>query len=106
MPDYNKVILVGRLTKDPVVPNSDKELAFLSLAINRKYKSGEEWVEETTFIDDIVVFGKQAKVVSEHLSKGRAILVEGRLQTRKEKDTGHSKLSIVMDSFNFLDSSK
>jgi len=106
MANYNKVILMGNLTRDPELrytPNGTA-VATLSLAINRRYKTNEEWREETDFFD-IVVFGKQAENCGEYLKKGRPVLVDGRLSQRRwETDDGQkrSKVEVVAFSVQFL----
>lgn len=106
MANYNKVILMGNLTRDPELrytPNGTA-VATLSLAVNRRYKANDETREETDFFD-IVVFGKQAENCSEYLKKGRPVLVDGRLQQRRwETDEGQkrSKVEVVAFSVQFL----
>ncbi|MBN2720537.1 MAG: single-stranded DNA-binding protein [Proteobacteria bacterium] len=106
MANYNKVILMGNLTRDPELrytPNGTA-VATLGLAINRRYKANDEWKEETDFFD-IVVFGKQAENCGEYLKKGRPVLVDGRLSQRRwETDDGQkrSKVEVVAFSVQFL----
>ncbi len=106
MANYNKVILMGNLTRDPELrytPNGTA-VATLSLAVNRRYKVNEESREETDFFD-IVVFGKQAENCSEYLKKGRPILVDGRLSQRRwETDEGQkrNKVEVVAFTVQFL----
>ncbi len=110
MASFNKVILAGNLTRDPELRYTPKgtAIARLGLAVNRTWTSetGEK-KEETTFVD-VDAFGKQAEVIAQYFRKGRAILVEGRLRydTWDDKQTGQkrSKLSVVLESFSFLDS--
>lgn len=110
MANFNKVILAGNLTRDPELRYTPKGMAIarLGLAINRSWKTetGEQ-KEEVTFVD-IDSFGRQAEVVSQYLKKGRPVLIEGRLKydTWDDKQTNQkrSKLSVVMESFSFLDS--
>lgn len=109
MANFNKVILVGNLTRDPELRYTPKgtAVARLGLAVNRVWKneSGERQ-EETTFVD-IDSFGKQAENVGQFLKKGRPIMVEGRLRldSWEDKQTGQkrSKLLVVMENFQFLD---
>ncbi len=102
----NKVFLAGNLTRDPELRYmpSGMPVANFRLAVNRRYrnKSGEE-VEETCFID-VVVYGKMAEVCNEYLSKGRNVLVEGRLRLETwETDAGkRSKHVVVADTVKFL----
>ena len=103
---YNKIILIGNLTKDPELRYTPQGTAVcsFSLAVNSRIKSKDESREETLFMD-IVVWGKQGEVVSQYLSKGRQALVEGRLRERKwEGQDGQQKrrMEIVADSVRFL----
>src|SRR5438445_3668218 len=84
MAGFNKVILMGNLTRDPEIryaPNGTP-VANFGLAVNRRYRQGEEMREDVCFID-IVIFGKQAETCGQYLSKGQGALIEGRLQMRK-----------------------
>jgi single-strand DNA-binding protein len=107
MTSFNKVILMGNLTRDPEVrytPNGSA-VANFAIAVNRKYKQGEETKEEVSYID-IVVFGKQAENCGQYLNKGDAALIEGRLQQRRwdDKDTGakRSKVEVAAQSVTFM----
>lgn len=110
MANFNKVILAGNLTRDPELRYTPKgtAIARLGVAINRTWtsESGEK-KEETTFVD-VDAFGKQAEVIAQYFRKGRPILIEGRLRydTWDDKQSGQkrSKLSVVLESFSFLDS--
>lgn len=102
---YNRIILIGNLTKDPELrytPNGAAVSTF-RIAVNTRYKAGEENKEETLFIDT-VVFGKQAENCSEYLSKGSQVLVEGRLQERRWETDGQqrSKFEVVAQNVRFL----
>jgi len=108
--NFNKVILAGNLTRDPELRYTPKGLAIakIGLAINRKWRSeAGESKEETTFVD-VDAFGKTAETIGQYLKKGRPILIEGRLryETWDDKTTGakRSKLGVIMDSFQFIDS--
>lgn len=106
MASFNKVILMGNLTKDPEIryTPSGTPVATFGLAVNRRYKQGEELKEEVCYID-IVVFGKQAEHCGQYLSKGHGVIVDGRLQQRRwETDDGQkrSKHEIVAQTINFL----
>lgn len=108
MASYNKVILVGNLTRDPELRYTPKGMAItkLGLAVNRRWTSetGEQR-EEATFID-IDAFGKQAETISQYMRKGSPMLVEGRLRLDQwdDKQTGQkrSKLGVVLEGFQFL----
>jgi single-strand DNA-binding protein len=107
MNSFNKVILLGNLTRDPEVryTPSGTAVASFAIAVNRRYKQGEETKDEVSYID-IVVFGKTAENCGQYLNKGDAILVEGRLQQRRwdDKDSGQkrSKVEVVAQLVNFM----
>jgi len=102
---FNKVIFIGNLTKDPELRYTPQGTAVTSfrIAVNSRYKQSDELKSETLFID-IVVFGKQAESCSQYLSKGRSVLVEGRLQERRWESEGQqrSKVEVVASSVRFL----
>ena len=110
---YNRVILVGNLTRDPEVKYiaSGTAVCELGLAVNRTWfdKNTNEKKEETTFVD-VTLWGRQAEVAGEYLSKGRSILIEGRLQTDSwdDKETGkkRSKLKVIGEEMRMLGSPK
>jgi single-strand DNA-binding protein len=107
MTSFNKVILLGNLTRDPEVRYTPNGVAVASfaLAVNRKYKQGNDTKEEVSYID-IVVFGKQAENCGQYIGKGDSVLVEGRLQQRRwdDKETGHkrSKVEVAAQSVTFM----
>ena len=112
MANFNKVILAGNLTRDPELRYTPKgtAIAKIGLAINRKWKSESgEMKEEITFVD-VNAFGKTAETIGQYLKKGRPILIEGRLryETWEDKNTKQkrSKLGVVMESFQFIDSNR
>ncbi len=103
---FNKVILIGNLTRDPELRYTPQgtSVCNFGMAVNRKYKQGDEMKEEVTFIN-IVVFGKQADTCGQYLNKGSSALVEGRLQERRwETEDGQkrSKHEVVAQSVRFL----
>jgi single-strand DNA-binding protein len=102
---YNKIILIGNLTKDPELRYTPQgtPVATLRLAVNHRYKQADEMKQDTMFIDN-VVFGKQAETCSKYLNKGSSVLVEGRLQERKWESNGQqkSKFEVVAQSVRFL----
>ena len=106
MTGFNKVILIGNLTKNPELrytPNGTP-VANFGLAVNRKYRQAEELKEEVCFVD-IVVFGKQAEHCGQYLSKGNGVIVDGRLQQRRwEAEDGQkrSKHEVVAQTVTFL----
>jgi len=110
MANFNKVILAGNLTRDPELRYTPKgtAVARITLAVNRKWKSETgELKEEVTFVD-VDAFGKTAETIGQYLKKGRPILIEGRLryETWEDKQTKQkkSKLGVVLENFQFLDS--
>lgn len=109
MASYNKVILVGNLTRDPELRFTPKgtAIARIGLAVNRSWRDANgELKEEVTFVD-VDAFGKQAETLGQYMKKGRPLLVEGRLKldTWEDKQTNQkrSRLGVVLESFQFLD---
>jgi single-strand DNA-binding protein len=104
---FNRVILAGNLVRDPETRFLPSGLAVTSfgLAVNHRYKSNNEVKEEVSFFD-VVVFGKMGENCAEYLSKGRPVLVEGRLRQRRWEADGvkRSKIEIVADNVQFLGS--
>ena len=106
MANLNKVFLMGNLTRDPelrYVP-SGAPVATFGIAVNRRYVTQQgEKKDEVCFVR-IVVFGKQAESCSQHLSKGRLVFIEGRLQYRSWEQDGQkrSMLDVIADRVQFL----
>jgi single-strand DNA-binding protein len=107
MANFNKVILLGNLTRDPELRYSQggQAIAKFGLAINRTYTVNGEKKEQTCFVD-ITAFGRQAEIINEYCKKGRPLFVEGRLDfSTWEKDgQKQSKLSVVAENFQLLGS--
>ncbi len=108
MASFNKVILLGNLTRDPEVRYTPKGSAVcdLGIAVNRVYTTeGGEKREEVTFVD-VVLWARLAEIAGEYLKKGRPIFIEGRLQmdTWDDKQTGQkrTKLRVVGESMQLL----
>lgn len=109
MASFNKVILVGNLTRDPEVKYTPggTAVAEVGLAVNRTWydKQQNQKREETTFVD-VTLWGRQAEVAGEYLAKGRSVLIEGRLQldTWDDRETGkkRSKLRVVGENMTML----
>ncbi|MBN1912171.1 MAG: single-stranded DNA-binding protein [Pirellulales bacterium] len=107
MASFNRVILVGNVTRDPelrYIP-SGTAVIDLGMAVNdrRKNASGE-WVEETTFVD-VTLWGRTAEVAGEYLSKGAPVLIEGRLkldQWENKEGQKQSKLRVVGEKMQLL----
>lgn len=110
MASFNKVILVGNLTRDPELRYTPKGMAIakIGLAVNRNWtsESGEK-KEEVTFVD-VDIFGRTAENVAQYMKKGRPILIEGRLKLDQwdDKQTGQkrSRLGVVAETVQFLGS--
>ena len=108
MASFNKVMLIGNLTRDPEIKYTPKgtAIADIGLAVNRTYTTeGGEKREEVTFID-VTLWGRVAEIVGEYCKKGRPLFVEGRLQldTWDDKATGQkrSKLKVVGENIQLL----
>ncbi len=105
---FNKVILVGNLTRDPELRYTPKgtAIARLGLAVNRRYKDASgQTQEETTFID-ADAWSQQAETIAQYMRKGGSMLVEGRLKqdSWEDKQTGQKRtvLRVVVENFQFL----
>jgi single-strand DNA-binding protein len=111
MASFNKVILMGNLTRDPQVRYTPNQTAVadLGLAINRTWfdKVSNQKRDDVTFVD-VTVWGRQAEVAGEYLSKGRPVLIEGRLKLDQwdDKNTGQkrSRLTVVCENLTMLGS--
>ncbi|GAB4153440.1 MAG: single-stranded DNA-binding protein [Planctomycetaceae bacterium] len=109
MASYNRVILMGNLTRDPQVRYTPNQTAVtdLGLAINRTWydKAAQQKREEVTFVD-VTLWGRQAEVAGEYLSKGRSVLIEGRLQLDQwdDRESGQkrSKLKVVCENMTMV----
>ena len=109
MSSFNKVILLGNLTRDPQVRYTPggTAVAELGLAVNRTWfdQKTNSRREETTFVD-VTLWGRQAEVAGEYLAKGRQVLIEGRLQldTWEDKESGQkrSKLKVVSENMKMV----
>ncbi len=107
---FNKVILMGNLTRDVEIRHTPSNTAVgnFGIAVNRRYRtqSGENR-EEVTFVD-CEAWGRTAEVMSQYLSKGRGVMIEGRLKLDQWEDKNgggkRSKLSVVVENFQFVDS--
>ena len=108
MASFNRVILVGNVTRDIELRYTPSGAAVtdLGLAVNDRRKNQEgEWVDETTFVD-VTLWSRQAEVASEYLSKGSPILIEGRLSLVSWEQDGQkrSKLRVVGERMQMLGS--
>jgi single-strand DNA-binding protein len=107
MASFNRVILVGNLTRDPelrYIP-SGTAVSEVGLAVNDRVKRGDQWVDETTFVD-VTMWGRTAEVANEYLSKGSPVLIEGRLKLDSWEKDGQkrSKLRVVCERMQMLGS--
>ncbi len=102
----NKVLLIGNLGRDPEMRSlpSGQPVANFSLATTRKWKDRDGNRQEQTEWHNIVVFGKQAEIAGQYLTKGKQVYIEGRLQTRNwEKDgVKHYRTEVICDNFQML----
>lgn len=110
MSSFNKVMLMGRLTRDPEMryTPSGTAIANISLAVNRNWRNeAGELQEEVTFVI-VDAFGKQAETIGQYFKKGNPIFLEGRLRQDQweDKQTGQkrSQLKVVLENFRFLPS--
>ena len=110
MANYNRVILAGNLTRDPELTYtpSNTPICKFGLAINRNWtdRQTNEKREETCFVD-CTAFGRQGEVINQYMSKGRPLLIEGRLnfsQWTGQDGQKRSKLDVVVENFQFLGS--
>jgi single-strand DNA-binding protein len=110
MASYNRVILIGNLTRDPELRYTPKgtAIARIGMAMNRSWKSDSgEARDETTFVD-VDAFGRQAEVIAQYMRKGRPLMIEGRLRLDSwdDKNSGQKRnqLRVVLEQFTFLDS--
>jgi single-strand DNA-binding protein len=111
MASFNKVILMGNLTRDPELRYTPNNMAIckFGLAVNRRYKDGQsgEWKEEPTFVD-VTVFGARGEAFQRFHTKGKPAFIEGslRLDTWEDKNGGgkRSKLYVVADNWEFVGS--
>jgi len=109
--DFNRIIIVGRLTKDPVLsytPNSQPVCEF-GIATNRKWVGQDGTKQEEVLYADCVCYGKRAPAIREYCSKGDPLLVEGRLKLdtwQAQDGTNRSKHRVIVENFQFMGSPK
>ena len=101
--DINKVVLVGRLTRDAEQSYTQSGYALLkfSIAVNRRRKQGDQWVEEANFFD-VTVWGRQGEAIAGYMTKGKQVAVEGQLRQDRweDKNDGSKRSKIVIDANN------
>ena len=107
---FNKVILMGNLTRDPETRTtpSGQTVTNFSLAVNRTWKGVDGQQQEAVSYINCVAWGKPGEIIAQYLQKGRALLVSGRLDQRswddKESGQKRSTVEVVVEDFNFVDS--
>lgn len=107
---FNKVILMGNLTKDPETRTtpSGQTVTNFGLAVNRTWRGQDGQQQEAVSFINCVAWGKPGEIIAQYLSKGRALLVSGRLDQRswddKESGQKRSMVEVVVEDFNFVDS--
>ena len=108
MANYNRVILAGNLTRDPQLSYtpSNTPICKFGMAINRRWRDQQGNMQEETCFVDCTAFGRTAETINQYMSKGRPILVEGRLQFSQwtsQEGQKRSKLEVVAERFTFVD---
>jgi single-strand DNA-binding protein len=104
---YNRVTVMGNVTRDIEIRTlaGGGIVADLALGINDRVKRGDEWVDEVTFVD-VTLWNKTAELAAKHTSKGKVVLIEGRLKQEKwqDKQSGQqrSKLKVIADSITIV----
>ncbi len=107
MASFNKVILMGNLTRDPqlrYLPNNTPVCEF-GLAVNRRWRDRDGNQREEVCYVDLSAFGRQAETINQYMSKGRPILIEGRLKFDSwtgQDGQRRSRLSVVVENFQFV----
>ncbi|MDX1564499.1 MAG: single-stranded DNA-binding protein [Phycisphaeraceae bacterium] len=109
MANFNRVVLMGNLTRDPKLSYlpSNTPVVEIGLAVNRKFKRQDGQQKEETLFIDCNAFGRTAEVINQYLKKGRPILIEGRLKLDRWNDkegNPRSKHNVVIENFQFVDS--
>ena len=101
MADINRVILVGRLTRDAELRYTGGGMAVckFSIAINRRKKSGDRWEDEAHFFD-VVLFGKQGEAINQYLVKGKQVGIDGELRQNRWEQDGQSRSKVEIAAFN------
>ena len=105
MADINHVVLIGRLTRDAELKytTSGQAVCKFAVAVNRRRKDGDQWVDEANFFD-IVLWGRQGEALNQYLLKGKSVAVEGELRQDRWQQDGQnrSKIEIVANNIQLL----
>lgn len=109
MPNLNRVLLMGNLTRDPELRYlpSNTPVVSIGLAVNRRWRNQQDQQQEETTFVDCEAFGRSAEVINQYLRKGRPVFIEGRLRLDQWQDRegqNRSKLKVVVENFQFVDS--
>jgi single-strand DNA-binding protein len=103
---FNKVILMGNLTRDPEVRTTGggQSVTNFGLAVNRTWKSADGTTQEAVSYIDCVAWGKTGEIIAQYMQKGRPLLVSGRLDQRSWEQDGQkrSKVEVIVEDFNFV----
>lgn len=105
---FNKVVLMGNLTRDPetrTTPNGASVTSF-GLAVNRTWRSADGNQQESVSYIDCVAWGRAGEIIAQYVTKGRPLLISGRLEQRSWEQDGQkrSKVEVIVEDFNFVDS--
>ena len=107
MSNFNKVILVGNLTRDPELryTQAGKAVARMRLAVNRRWTNDQGESQEETSFFNVTAFDKQAETVCKYLEKGAPMLVDGRMRSRSYEDAEGNRcesVEVILENFQFL----
>ena len=99
--DINRVTLVGRLTRDAEVKSTQggMQITKFAIAVNRRRKQGDEWIDEASFFD-CVIFGRMGEAVSRYLVKGKQVAVDGELAQQRWEQDGHKRSRVEVNVSN------
>jgi single-strand DNA-binding protein len=103
---FNKVILMGNLTRDPELKYTQSQTAVcnFSMAVNRKFKGGDGQMKDEAVFVDCTAWGKKAENIQEYVHKGQPLFIEGRLTLNSWEKDGqkHSKLLVTVETFQLM----
>lgn len=100
MTDINRVMLIGRLTRDAELRytnNSGNAVCKFSIAVNNRKKQGDQWVDEAHFFD-IVLWGKSGEAISQYLTKGKQVAIEGELRQNRWEQDGQQRSKVEINA--------
>lgn len=99
--DLNRVVLIGRLTRDAELQYTNTGFAIgkMSIAVNRRRKQGDQWIDEGNFFD-VTLFGKRAESLAQYLLKGNQIAVEGQLRQERWEQEGLKRSKVTIEATN------